>query len=698
MHNFAFTNKFLTKNGEPWCPVMGEIHYARTNRDFWPESLAKMKAGGVSIVSSYVFWLYHEEIEGQYDFSGNKDIRAFVQACKESGLYFFLRIGPWCHGEVRNGGFPDWLLHKSYEPRTNDLAYLQDVERFFCEIFKEVQGLFYKDGGPIIGVQIENEYGHCGGLAAQAAEEHMRLLTNMAKRIGFDVPYYTATGWGGGVTGGLLPVMSCYCDAPWDASTEELTPSGNYIFTPERNDSNVGSDRGLGEGLTFDTEQFPFLMAELGGGLQVTHHRRTVPTAQDIGAMSLVKLGSGANLLGYYMYHGGTNPVGKLSTFQESKETGYSNDLPVLTYDFHAPVREYRQISETYKEIKCLALFLQDFGAELCKMEPYFPSENPMYPTDNANLRYCWRHNGASGYLFVNNYQRHQTMACHNDVSLALELSGKRIAFPLFNVENGSFFFYPFEMPLDSGVLHSATATPLCRIANEETTAFFFYTNGEPNFCVSKESAQSILVCLTKYQALNAWKVRLAGREYLFLSENAVLECENSLMLMGTAQPEFAVYPTLPEVPQGFYKEEQSGVFTRYVAERSYKPHTESVRWTPKAAQQFDEIDYILEVPAIALGESAFLELSYEGDRAELFCNGQMVADNFYDGTSWEIGLKDLGYPRQLELRIFAMPQTQAVYLEPGVDRPGSAAIMIQAELVWEYCYKLYPRIERMQD
>ncbi|HHU72598.1 MAG TPA: beta-galactosidase, partial [Clostridiales bacterium] len=254
---FGYNRSYLTKEGKAWFPVMGEIHYSRVPKDDWRESLYKMKAGGVVIASSYVIWIHHEEIEGEYDFTGNKDLRSFVTACKEAGLYFFLRIGPWIHGEVRNGGFPDWLVNKGYKLRYDDPGYLKEVKKYYSRIYDEVKGLFYKDGGPIIGVQIENELGHCGGAYGEAGEQHMKTLHKMAKDIGFDVPYYTATGWGGAATGGLLPVMGGYPDAPWDPRLTELEPSGNYVFTHERNDHNIGSDYGLGEGVTFEFEKFP---------------------------------------------------------------------------------------------------------------------------------------------------------------------------------------------------------------------------------------------------------------------------------------------------------------------------------------------------------------------------------------------------------------------------------------------------------
>ena len=133
----------------------------------------------------------------------------------------------------------------------------------------------------------------------------------------------------------FLPVMGGYVDAPWAEHTDQMPASENFIFSNFKQDRNIGSDRKVTQedGFTFDPSQNPYLTAELGGGLQVTAHRRTWPSPEDIEAQSVCMLGSGANLLGYYMYHGGINPDGKYSTLQESRATGYANDLPVKSYD-----------------------------------------------------------------------------------------------------------------------------------------------------------------------------------------------------------------------------------------------------------------------------------------------------------------------------------------------------------------------------
>src|SRR6202042_3382814 len=103
-----------------------------------------------------------EEIEGKFDWSGQRDLRKFVSLCRELKMPMMLRIGPWDHGEVRNGGFPDWLLTKGFKLRGDDPGYLAEVQTLYQEIGKQLNGLLWKDGGPVIGIQVENEYGDDG--------------------------------------------------------------------------------------------------------------------------------------------------------------------------------------------------------------------------------------------------------------------------------------------------------------------------------------------------------------------------------------------------------------------------------------------------------------------------------------------------------------------------------------------------------
>jgi hypothetical protein len=667
MVNYGYTPEYLTRDGRPWFPIMGEFHYTRYPEKYWEESIYKMKAGGLDVISTYTFWIHHEEVRGEYEFTGNRDLRKFVQACQACDIKMFLRIGPWCHGEVRNGGFPDWMLQQDFEPRTNDPNYFDEVHRFYTKIFKQVEGLLHKDGGPIIGVQIENEYGHCGGLTGEAGEAHMEKLTKMAKDIGFDVPYYTATGWGGAMTGGLLPVMGGYCEAPWDQRLTEIEPSGNYIFTHERNDHNIGSDFGFGAGMTFDMTKFPYLTAELGGGLQVTHHRRPIASAKDIGAMSLVKLGSGVNLLGYYMYHGGTNPKGKLSSLQESKATGDINDYPELNYDFHTAIREYGQMSDTLKELKLYAMFIEDFGEEFCRMPAVIPEDNPLYATNHESLRYSYRHNGQSGYVFVNNYQRGYEMASHHNVHLKVALPHEDIAFSKIHVHNEDYYFYPFNMILDANkntVLKSATVTPLCKLNNDQV-AYVFYGDHQPNYRFNQPSEEVNLITLSRRDAMNAWKVRL-DKDYLFVTEANVVEMKDGIHLFGENEVVFKSYPSLENVPQGFSVIEEGQGFGFY--RKNVQSVHEIVRPTMNLINEREESrQYQVDVEYVEGAEDVedyFLTFDYDGDQAEIYLEGEKVADHFYTGEPMEVSMRRFGFPKEVIFKIIALDEEAKIYLE----------------------------------
>ena len=291
---------------------MGEFHFSRHPADEWETELLKMKSGGITVVSTYIFWIFHEETQGQFDWSGQRDLRRFVALSQKHGLYVWLRVGPWDHGEVRNGGFPDWLLNAAQRRRTNGPVYLGFVEKFFNQIGQQVKGQSWADGGPIIGVQLENEY-HPGGNGGVA---HMQRLLQLAKAAGITAPFYSATGWDNAVvpTTDFLPVFGGYTEQFWSNSLKELPPNGNFFFTNIRAEDNVMGDLSpKNPGYNAKYDGYPFLTAEMGGGMAIAYHRRPLMGADDSTVAALVKVGSGITGLGYYMYHGGTNPDGKTS-------------------------------------------------------------------------------------------------------------------------------------------------------------------------------------------------------------------------------------------------------------------------------------------------------------------------------------------------------------------------------------------------
>ena len=764
MEKYSINGVSLLKNEKAIFPMMGEFHFSRCPESEWEEEIRKMKACGMDIIATYVFWIHHEEEEGVFDFSGQRNLHHFLELCEKWQMHVWLRIGPWTHGEARNGGFPDWLLKKGYKLRSDDPDYLALVERFWKKIYKEVEGTHC-----ILGIQIENEYGHVGGLRGAAGEQHMRTLTKLAKTIGFEAPYWTATGWGGAVLGDLTPVMGGYCDAPWDASLEQLPPNKNYLFTTVRNDGNIGSDYAPGMELSFDKDAYPYLTAELGGGLQVTHRRRPRVKAEDIGAMSVCKLGSGCNLLGYYMYHGGTNPKGKFSTLQESTAVGSFCDVPELSYDFQAPIREYGQISETAKEIKLLSMFAHDYGEALCNMEPQFSvddcratqgaeNRNPCGSETEQNTKNCetcinvaadysknselaensvpvhigdfqdaedlsafrmiTRRNGDCGYLFVNNYQRGYEMAGHEDVILCVQTTTGEISFPKQDIKNRDYFFYPFNFPLSDNVtLRWINQMSLCNINQK---LWFFYGNEKMKYEADCELSGQALISMDRIWAKNTWRMKQYPN-ILFFSESPVLETENGIEVIcrsDRAQKkcwmilDATVENTEPWISSGWKKSdcvpeflhvegdtsvifvlshdltaadnqtvvsfdgidsdveiisEEKNISHRAEKTESSESGTCKIVNTGKKYQEY-AIQISYDKTYDASKENRFLQIDFQADQAELYLNGEKIADQYYIGDIWEVGLKRFDFPHELTLRLYPLEEHDKIYLETQPD------------------------------
>ena len=207
----------LIIDGRRVCPVMGEIHYSRVPADEWASSVRKMKEGGVTIVATYVFWNHIEEEEGIIRWDGQRSLRRFLEVCKQEEMPVVLRLGPFCHGEVRNGGIQEWMFGKGCRLREQNSVFLDYVEKLYRQIFTQVQGLQWKDGGPVIAAQFDNEYRGRG--------EYLMALKKIAGQIGFDLPFYTRTGWPELRTpvpfGEMLPLYGDYADGFWDKDIKE---------------------------------------------------------------------------------------------------------------------------------------------------------------------------------------------------------------------------------------------------------------------------------------------------------------------------------------------------------------------------------------------------------------------------------------------------------------------------------------------
>jgi hypothetical protein len=466
-------NIYMAIGGKPVIPVMGEIHYSRYPEEQWEEAVLKMKASGINIIACYVFWIHHEEIEGEFNWTGNKDLRAFVKLCQRHNLWVYPRIGPWCHGEVRNGGTPDWIMSKKYlTDRSNHPVYQHYVDRWYGEISKQLQGLLYKDGGPVIGLQLENEY-----RKGPQGEEHILWLKQTAVRHGLDVPMYTVTGWGNASVpeNEVIPLWGGYPAEPWATHIEKIEDNQNYTFEAPMND------------------EYPFFTCELGIGNQISGHRRPVLSAIDGLAIAVTRTGSGSNLPGYYVFAGGINPVGIYTTMEENRdETAYWNEYPDISYDFQTAIMETGELAPSYHQVKKLNYFLNEFGSQLAPMVPVIPSGQ----NSREKLQYAMRVNGNSGFLFGLNYYRGISKPVQKNVQFNIQLPDEKIVFPSKSIDipDSCIFIWPVNLDLEGTILKYATAQPLCKIEQPTRTDWIFIQNKgvDPELCFDGSTIESI--------------------------------------------------------------------------------------------------------------------------------------------------------------------------------------------------------------
>jgi hypothetical protein len=606
--SLVVTSRYLERDGRPWLPVMGEFHYSRYPAEEWEVELRKMRAGGIDVVASYVFWNHHEDPEGVFDWSGRRDLRRFATLAAKVGLGFFLRPGPWVHAESRNGGFPDWLVATG-ELRCNDPAYLARVARLYGEIGAQLRGLLWRDGGPVLGVQLENEYPRTG---PGAGAEHIAELKRLAIEAGLVVPLYTVTGWPtlDIPPHDVVPVSGAYADGFWFGAAGPLPPSGVFVFNTSRAIGEMGNVEGTPAGGRIDKLRYPFFLAEAGGGMHVSYHRRPVLTTDDIAATALVQIGSGASLYGYYMYHGGVNPRAGLN---ETQASGYPNDVPVLGYDFRAPLGQYGQLRASYGRLRTLHLFLAAFGEELAEMESVLPAGATLDASDASSLRVALRGAGDRGFAFLNQHVRHHPLLDQAGVQLRIESTAshsgdarqgvQQIAVPSepIAIPSATYAIWPVGLRLGAARLRYATLQPLTRwqeSSGQHTLVCFRHpaiaselafdpatvrsisapeswvrdgvirppANSAPQ-CIAIIDAAGVrntVVILSQELADQCARVRIAGRERLVLCAHAAYAEEEALVVSAPSDQELAVdiYPADDLAPG----EPQPGGFVRYCA------------------------------------------------------------------------------------------------------------------------------------
>lgn len=651
-------SRSLLLNGQRWTPVMGEFHFSRYPVAEWRNELRKMRAGGIDIVATYVFWIHHEEIEGRWIWSGDHDLRRFVQLAGEEGLKVVVRCGPWCHGEVRNGGVPDWAIAKGWKVRSDDAPYLEHVKVIYNEIAAQLRGLLWKDGGPVVGVQLENEYG--------GPAEHLLHLKAAAVAVGLDVPLYTRTGWPELKTpmpfGKILPLYGAYAEGFWDRETTAMP--GNYWsvfhFSTLRTDANIANEalgrRDVKDAT--DVAQYPYLTCELGGGMMSSYHRRIQIDPRDIEATALVKIGSGSVSPGYYMYHGGTNPDSPLGTpLQEQQSTPITNwnDLPLKNYDFQAPLGQFGQIRPQYYLLRRLHLFLHTFGPRLAEMDTFLPEQRPAGKADTTTLRWAARSDGRQGFVFVNNYERSKSLPAKSDVQFAVTLTdASTLTFPSkpVTVPADACFLWPFNLDLGRGVtLAWATAQPLAVTeAHGLRTVYFAETPGVASeFCVPGEAPAQMAAGRETFHSLRGpgGEVRLV---LLSTADSLALRLDSaSGEIHFDAPPKSSPLELQAElvVKAGPARQISRGKISQPVAAApSEDDFKAAAKWRIMLPAGYD-----------ATHGDALLRIRYIGDVARVAIGDRLVTDDFYNGNILEIGLRRFAADlKKGELTVLVLP------------------------------------------
>lgn len=641
-------------DGKPWVPVVGEMHFTRYPETEWRQELLKMKAGGLDTVATYVFWIHHEEVQGKFDWTGRRSLRTFLGLCQETGLKAIVRLGPWAHGEVRNGGFPDWLGMDRSNPN-----YLKIARLFMREEAAQMKGLLWKDGGPVIAVQLDNELNW---------PDHLLALKKIAREEGIDVPLYTMTGWNGVQIpkAGLLPLFGAYSDGFWGGSLEEYRSF--FFFTDIRDNGDMGAQtQNVNSWRNKQFSEFPFACCEIGGGMMSSYYRRIKIVPELIAAMAMTRLGCGNNMPGYYMYHGGTNPKPGLHEHTP-------NLMPVMDYDFQAPLGACGQVRKHYSLLRMQHLFLQNFGETFARMPAFFPDRKPADKKDFDTLRWGVRADGqGNGFIFFSNLQPYIPLPEHKDIRFEMKTASGSLQVPkqAIAIPSGAYGIWPLNLNMQGAVLEYATVQPLCHVGGEDGVEVYFFTElpgiraelkfqGEAPLLVTPGSGVAAarntptgkkisVVVLTKEQGEALYLLPFAGRERVILSDCALFADKTDLKQLAGPTGALSIYPPLGSVQVGGDRlsGKKDGVFACFdlpksapvsarvtaVLKKPAKPLPgpnkgyEEAIWTNAA-------EYTLDIPKSVTDRHAVLDIHFQGDAARIYAGENFILDHFPNGTA----------------------------------------------------------------
>lgn len=684
------TNRGLLRDGQHWVPVSGEIHYSRVPRHRWEERVAQMLAGGISVVACYVPWLHHAPGGPVASFDDYLDVGAFVDIVRKRGLEVVLRIGPWAHGEMRNGGFPDWVQASPVQHRTNDAGYLELVRGWWSQLAIALGDRLSSE--TILGIQLENEL--------YDQPDHIRELKRLARELGFSAPFWTATAWGHAQLPEpeVFPLYGGYGDGFWVDQGEPWDPSfrDHFFFSDVWDDPGIGADlRATSVEATdaIESRFFPPATCELGGGMATAYHRRPVPTARDIATVAHIKVGNGSSWQGYYMYAGGTNPA---DGTQESHATGYPNDVPPLSYDFHAPIGEAGRLAPSHAELRRQNAFLDAFGSRIGGMPSHLPTVRPSGVTDSQTLRWSFRGDDRSGFLFIAWHQPHVALTDYVGAQFAVVFGDVELRLPSSPVDIPTGTIARWPVRFESGGVEIAwlTASVLTLLPGEVPTLVAVAELGIPvELAISHEQ-----VIRSDYLEPGLVPTRL-GKAHGGALDLLVLPSEVSDDLWvqasergvpvrllrsrdeiawdadgrvtarsGDRYPEVSAYDSTTRSFRSVPLEHTGG--TAETVELEVVKRRNASDLTPPSFGDFEgrpsapstaDIDqfaavYTITTPAIFNDPDACLEIEWAGDVAQLRVDGEVVADRFWDGSLWRVNTVDRGIRAGTRLELWLVP------------------------------------------
>jgi beta-galactosidase len=319
-HTFTLGTSDFLLDGQPFQIIGGEMHPARIPAEYWRHRVKMAKAMGVNTISVYLFWNYHETEEGVYDFTtGNHNIQEFFKIVQEEGLWLIVRPGPYVCAEWEFGGIPPYLLRiPDIKVRCMDPRYMAAAEKYIARLSQEIKPYLVTNGGPVLMLQIENEYGSFGN-----DRNYLKRLKEVWALNGIDVPTFT----GDGPTTYMLEAGSL----PGSAVGLDSGSSPDHFALAGKMNPGVP---------VFSSETYPGWLTHWG-------EKWAKPDSSEL--MSEVKfLMDNKKSFNFYVIHGGTN-FG-YTAGANSGGKGYEPD--VTSYDYDAPINEQGVATPKYKALR----------------------------------------------------------------------------------------------------------------------------------------------------------------------------------------------------------------------------------------------------------------------------------------------------------------------------------------------------------